>query len=171
MRNRVSFCHSTVKGNIHHRNPVSWLSRLVSETGFLFVTPQLTIISTTETRFLFLGKPGFLVIPRIQKPGFFLSLHSTGNIHHRNPVSWFLSKSAIAYFMGFRNRVSFCNSTVGAIRESPLHIHNRNPVSFLGDKPGCFSGTRRKTPFLGCFTLNEKKFCQICVKLLRQGDR
>ncbi|WP_156331679.1 hypothetical protein [Planktothricoides sp. SR001] len=47
-------------------------SRLDSETGFLSVPPQLTIISTKETRFLFLGKPGFLVIPRIQKPGFFL---------------------------------------------------------------------------------------------------
>ncbi|MBD2584520.1 hypothetical protein [Planktothricoides raciborskii] len=28
---------------------------MVSETGFLSVTPQLTIISTTETRFLYLG--------------------------------------------------------------------------------------------------------------------
>ncbi|MBD2545782.1 hypothetical protein [Planktothricoides raciborskii] len=65
-RNRVSFW----------QQPLTLIT--TTETRFLF--------STTETRFLSpTQKPGFFL--GVQKPGFFLATTVNRNYHHRNPVS------------------------------------------------------------------------------------
>ncbi|WP_354634837.1 hypothetical protein [Planktothricoides raciborskii] len=83
-RNRVSFCAVTVNCYFRNRNPVSFSGQRngYTETGFLFVLSQLTVISTTETRFLFRGKE-----TGTQKPGFFCAATVNCYFHNRNPVS------------------------------------------------------------------------------------
>ncbi len=74
-RNRVSFRDTTVILGNHNRNPVSFAPRKNSQKpGFLESDRQLSLFSTTETRFL--SSQATNPRNRTQKPGFFYAYHS-----------------------------------------------------------------------------------------------
>jgi len=77
LRNRVSFWHSTVKFNLHHRNPVSFIgvkkarSPTTPETGFLPLSLGWVPKIIAETRFIFLGiSIRYSLYPDLNKDGF-----------------------------------------------------------------------------------------------------
>ena len=100
------------------RNPVyfSGAKTRDSETGFLFLLPQLTVIFTTETRFL-----SSVSKTRNSETGFLFWRQKLTVIFTTETRFLFWGKN-----QGLRNRVSFLPTTVNC------DIHNRNPVSFLG---------------------------------------